>query len=234
MVIQKGLIKPTVPGIFTGQKMYTPPTILHGFDGGCSSCPTAVSVPTPPAAMTGTATVLLGGFAGWVAIRSDQSFTDVTDQEEWETKMTAGTVVVRMNGCRVKGDKPDSTTQTRQRGACNTEEVVKRNQVWNIEDVGNDDDFTMHDLYEHFRQHYACYRWGFVTCDFRLYGFKAPSSLSPNAGNLMAAVAHFVDDNVPQTNQDDALIKMNVTTEIPGLVKPVSIPFLASLPDLIN
>ena len=220
-------------GKLPGQK-FRFPTILHGSDGGCASCPAAASVPAPPAALTGTAMVLPGGFAGWVAMRSDQSFTDVTSEAEWETKMTAGTLVVRMNGCRVKGDKPDSTTQTRQRGACSVEEVVKRNQVWNIEDVGNDDDFTMHDLYEHFREHYACYKWGFITCDFRLYGFKAPSSGTPNAGALMSAVAHFVDDNVPQTNQDDALIKMNVTTEVAGLVKPLTLAFLPNLADLIN
>lgn len=210
------------------------PTILHGADGGCAACPGAGSIAAPPAALTGDATVLLGGFAGWVALRSDQSFTDVTSQSEWETKMTANTLIVRLNGCRVKGDKPDSTTQQRQRGACNVEEVVKRNQVWNIEDVGNDDDFTMHDLYEYFRAQYRCYKWGFITCDYRLYGFSAPSAGTPHAGALMSAVAHFVDDNIPQTANDDALIKMVVTTQQSGLIKPISLPFLPNLPDLLN
>jgi hypothetical protein len=218
------------PNFKTGKKQHFP-QILHGNDGACASCPGASSVPAPPTVLAGTATVLLGGIAGWVAMRSDVSFTDVTSESEWETKMTAGTLIVRLNGCRVKGDKPDSTTQTRKRGACSTEEIIKRNQVWNIEDVGNDDDYSMHDMYEHLRKYSNCYKWGFITCDYRLYGFIPSSS---NAGSLMPSVAHFVDDNIPQTSDDDALIKMNVTTQQAGLVKPVMLTFLPNLADLIN
>lgn len=233
MKIQKWQVLAHKPGKFIGKK-YNFPTILHGSDGGCASCPGAASVPTPPTVLAGTAEVLLGGIAGWVAMRSDVSFTDVSSESEWETKMTAGTLIVRMNGCRVKGDKPDSTTTTRKRGACSTEEIIKRNQVWNITDVGNDDDYSMHDLYEHLRKYHNCYKWGFITCDYRLYGFVAPSSGTPLAGSLMPSVAHFVDDNIPETSDDDALIKMNVTTQQVGLVKPKLLAFLPNLADLIN
>lgn len=204
---------------------------MNGADGGCAACPNAAAVAEIPPAMTGTPLVLKGGIAGWVALRSDQTFTNVTLEAEWETKITAGTLLVRMNGCRVKGDKPDSTVVNRVRGACSVEEVVQRSQVWNIEDVGNDDDFTMHTLYEYFRANYACYMWAFITCDYRLYGF-IPST--GNAGTLMPAVAHFVDDNIPQTQDDDAILKMNVTTRIDGLIIPISLPFLPNLAAFIN
>ena len=207
---------------------------LNGADGGCAACPNAASVDDFPVVLAGTPTVLSGGLAGFVLMRADQSFTDVTSEAEWETKITAGTLLVRMNGCRVKGTKGDSTTVTRVRGACSVEEVVKRNQVWEITDVGNDDDFSMHDLYNFMLANYQCFRIGFITCDYRLYGFSAPSSVTPNAGQLMSMVAFFADDNIPETQDDDALLKLTATTQELGVVKPISVPFLPNLAAFIN
>jgi len=152
---------------------------LNGADGGCAACPNAASVDDFPTVLAGTPTVLSRGLAGFVLMRADQSFTDVTSESEWETKITAGTLLVRMNGCRVKGTKGDSTTVTRVRGACSTEEVVKRNQVWEITDVGNDDDFSMHDLYNYMLANYQCYRIGFVTCVLKSSGITKNSFVSP-------------------------------------------------------
>ena len=177
---------------------------MNGADGGCSSCPSAGSTPAIPPALTGTKMVLPSGIAGWVALRSDESFVNITLQAEWEGYITAGTMIVRMDGCRVRGSKPDSTTVSKRRGACSIEEVVKRNQAWEIIDVGNDDDYTMHDLYGYILDNYKCFKFGLITCDYRLYGF------------------------------DGALIKMTITTEKSGLVKPRIIPFLPNLAGLIN
>lgn len=203
---------------------------LNGADGGCSACPDAAGSPVVPPALTGTKMVLPSGIAGWVALRSDESFVNITLQAEWEAYIAAGTMVVRMDGCRVRGSKADSTTVNKRRGACSVEEVVKRNQVWEVIDVGNDDDYTMHDLYGYFLDNYKCFKFGLITCDYRLYGFDG----ALNAGNLMTAVALFVDDNILETNEDDALIKMTITTEKSGLVKPRLISFLPNLVGLIN
>lgn len=203
---------------------------VNGADGGCASCPNAADVATVPPALTGTKTVLPSGVAGWIALRSDISFTNVTLQAEWETYIDDGTMIVRMDGCRVRGSKPDSTTVSKRRGACSVEEVVKRNQVWEILDVGNDDDYTMHDLYAYLGDNWKCFKFGIITCDYRVYGFDP----TLNTGSFMTAVSVFVDDNILETNEDDALIKMNITTQQAGLVKPRLFSFLPNLVGLIN
>lgn len=208
---------------------------LNGADGGCAACPNAAGVDAFPTVLTGTAMVLPGGIAGFAVMRSDISWTNVTLEAEWETKITAGTVLVRMNGCRVKGSKGDSTVVTRVRGACSAEEVVKRNQVWEITDVGNDDDFTMHDLYNYLLRNYQCYTIGFITCDYRFYGFVAPDPVgAPNVGKFMAMTAFFADDNIPETQDDDALLKLTATTQQAGVLKPISLTFLPNLASFIN
>ena len=202
---------------------------MHGADGGCAACPNGPATDFPPA-LTGTAMVLSGGFAGFVLMKAGVSFTNITLEAEWETKITAKDVLVRMNGCRVKGSKGDSTPVTRTRGACGAEEVVKRNQTWEITDVGNDDDFTMHDLYRYIQDNYSCLRIAFITCDYRLYGFTGAA----NAGTLMVMKALLADDNIPETQDDDAFLKLSVTTEQPNIIKPISLPFLPNLAVFIN
>lgn len=203
---------------------------VHGSDGGCSACPSFENVSAVPPALTGTKTVLPSGIAGWIALRSDISFTNITSQAEWEGYIDDGSMIVRMDGCRVRGSKPDSTTVLKRRGACSVEEVVKRNQVWEILDVGNDDEYTMHDLYDFINTNYKCFKFGLITCDYRVYGF----STTLDTGTFMTAVSLFVDDNILETNEDDALIKMTITTEQSGLVKPRLISFLPNLAGLIN
>lgn len=208
---------------------------LNGADGGCAACPNAASVDDFPVVLTGTPMVLPGGIAGFAVMRSDISWTNVTLEAEWETKITAGTLLVRMNGCRVKGTKGDSTVVTRVRGACSAEEVVKRNQVWEITDVGNDDDFTMHDLYNYLLANYQCYTIAFITCDYRLYGMVAPDPVgAPNVGKFMAMTAFFADDNIPETQDDDALLKLTATTQESGVLKPITLSFLPNLASFVN
>lgn len=205
---------------------------LNGADGGCAACPNAAGVDEFPPVLTGTPIVLSGGFAGFAVMRSDLSWTNITLEAEWESKIAANTLLVRMNGCRVKGSKGDSTTVKRTRGACSAEEVVKREQTWEITDVGNDDEYTMHDLYNYLQANYACYRIAFITCDYRLYGFVSPSN--NNVGQFMSMTAFFADDNIPETKDDDALLKLSATTSIDGLVKPMALSFLPNLTGLIN
>lgn len=204
----------------------------NGADGGCASCPGAADVDDLPAVLTGTPMVLPGGLAGFAIMRSDLSWTNVTLQAEWETKIDDGELLVRMNGCRVKGTKGDSTTVTRVRGACSAEEVVKRNQVWEITDVGNDDDFTMHDLYNYLLENYTCYRIAFITCDYRVYGFISPGN--NNVGQFMAMTAFFADDNIPETQDDDATLKLTATTQEAGVIKPITLSFLPNLATFVN
>ena len=196
-----------------------------GGSGGCSVC-VANEVPAPPDFLTGSPTVLPGGIAGFIVIRGDVTFTDIQSQTEWEAKIAANTLRGRLNGCRISGSKGQSETTTKKRGACAAEEVTGRTQVWNITDLENDDDYSMHDFYEWIRANKTCLKIAFVTCDYRVYGFVPATS---PAGTFMPISALDVDDEISETSDDDASIKMTVRTKQVGLIKPILVPFLETI-----
>jgi len=203
---------------------------LHGSDGGCAACADVDDLPAFPTTIALTST-LSGGLPGWVVMKAGLTFTDVTSATEWNTKIAAGDLLVRMNGCRVFGEKADDTISTAVLGSCGEEEETKRTQLWTIEDRANDTAYAMYDIYEYLRTWHKCLQFGFISCDFRLHGFVPGVS---NAGSLMPALSAVTNDNIPRTRDEKVFIKMDVVTSRPGLIKPKLLTFLPTLTGLLN
>ena len=203
---------------------------LNGSDGACSACADVGSLPAFPV-VSGTATLLSGGLPGIAIMKAGETFTDVTSASEWNAKIAAGDLLVRMNGCRVFGEKGDDTITTAVLGSCGEEEETKRTQEWTIEDRGNNTDYEMYDLYEYIRANYKCLQFAFISCDYRLHGFIPGVD---NAGTFMPALAASINDNIPRLRDENVFIKLALTTSRPGLIKPKLLTFLPTLTGLIN
>lgn len=171
--------------------------------GGCGSCATNTA-PTVPAYLPdpNTRRVLAGGIAGWFAVHcSVGDFNDIKDQAEWEALIAAGTLRGRLNGCRLQGGKPASTDATQRRGACGTDEVVSKTDTYTISDHENDDELSANALYEYI----GCsteWRFGFITCDYRVYEPSSSASYSSKTDFIEA-------DN----NETDSFWQLEVTVK---------------------
>lgn len=203
---------------------------LNGSDGACAACADVGSLPAFPV-IAGTAATLSGGLPGIAIMKAGEAFTDVTSLSEWNAKIAAGDLLVRLNGCRVFGEKGDDTVSTDILGSCGEEEETKRTQEWTLEDRGNNTDYEMYDLYEYIRANYKCLQFAFISCDYRLHGFITSGTI---AGTFMPARAAVVNDNIPRTRDEKVFIKASITTSRPGLIKPKLLTFLPTLTGLIN
>ena len=178
-----------------------------GMRNGCVDCPLEAFPPYLPDPCD--TQVNQGGISGWVAVKCSAPFVDITDPGEWATKIAAGEVRGRLNGCRIKGGIPAPEYTEISRGACGTIETVSKTQTITLQDVENDPTFTAHTLYDYMDRRGDRWDMYFITCDLTIVG--------PYKNN--GVKAYVVK---PDTNEEDEYFEMVVTTKIP---RGVFVPF---------
>jgi hypothetical protein len=155
-----------------------------------------------------------GGIAGYFAIRCDMSFTDITDEAEWDAKIAAGEVFGRSDGDFIRGQLPAAEREKIAVGACGSELTIGKNFSLSMFDAGYDAGLTKYDLYDYVDKKSKQWNWGFILCDGSTYGPYSNVNVE-------------VDEIIPETNatQKEFQINMFWKTGV-GVSKPVSLPFL--------
>jgi hypothetical protein len=129
----------------------------------CNSSTVIEDFPTPVAGFNTDMNRRVGGYTGIVFMKCSESFTDITDNLEWNTKIAAGDVVVRLN-CGIKGSKT-SEPNLEEVGSCQADEVTRRKHTYTVEDGYDNSDFDVHALYKHIQANPFDYKVAFVKCD---------------------------------------------------------------------
>lgn len=128
----------------------------------CNSSTVIEDFPTPVQGFNTDMSRRVGGYTGLVFMKCSETFTDITDSAEWNTKIAAGDVVVRLN-CGMKGSK-SSEPNIEEVGSCLTDEVTRRKHTYTFEDGYDNTDFDVHALYKHIQQNPSDYKVAFVKC----------------------------------------------------------------------
>lgn len=168
-------------------------------------------------------TVFPGGIIGFAAKKCTYTFADVTDEAEWVTAIANKDVILRINGSRILGQMPTPNYTEKVRGSCVENEVVKQVREVTLEDVENDVNFSIDDLYNFFNrvENRGKYEFGFITCDLRLIG---------ETDGFYSNVSIKGAPEAPQTNEDDfKWVTVFTFKETPGYFYQVLLDFLSSL-----
>ena len=155
-----------------------------------------------------------GGIAGWVAMRCDESFLDITDEAEWDAKIAAGEVFGRYDGTLIRGSLPVPDRTDVDVSACGVSKTISKTYTASIIDSAHEPTLTKYDLYDYVDKKSSLWLWGFITCDGYFYGFYPRATAK-------------VDENIPETNSEVKDFQMTISW-IGGLGvnKPVFLPFL--------
>jgi hypothetical protein len=157
-----------------------------------------------------------GGIAGWIALRCDKSFTDITDEIEWDTKIAAEEVFGRFDGNLIRGSLPVPDRNNVNVGACGTEKTVSKTYTASLIDSAHESTLTKYDLYNYVDQNGTLWNWGFITCDGYFYGFYPKATAA-------------VDENIPETNSEVKDFNLTISwIGALGVNKPVYLPFLTT------
>jgi hypothetical protein len=136
----------------------------------CLEC--AVTIPAYPAKCSRL--ILPGGIKGFVLAKCGQTdFTDITDLDEWQTKITAGTVTASAMR-RVLGNEPEAEEAVAKLGSCDPDELLSLRHTLDILDHNSEDPtigFKQDAFYNWLNNNYQKLSLGYVTCDDRFYGF---------------------------------------------------------------
>ena len=119
-------------------------------------------------------TVLPGGIKGFVLAKCGETdFTDITDLDEWQTKITAGNVISSAMR-RIVGSSPEAEEAVAKLGACDPDELLGLKHTLDILDHNSEDPtvgFKQDLFYNFLNKNYQKMSVGFITCDDRFYGF---------------------------------------------------------------
>lgn len=129
----------------------------------CNSSTVIEDFPTPTQGFNTDMKRRVGGYTGIVFLKCSESFTDITDNVEWNTKITAGDLVIRLN-CGIKISKT-SEPNLEEVGSCQADEVTRRKHTYTVEDGYDNSDFDAHALYKHIQENPQDYKVAFVKCD---------------------------------------------------------------------
>ena len=115
-------------------------------------------------------TLAQSGIAGWFAIRCDKSFTDITDEAEWDAKIAAGEVFGRLDSDFIRGSFPVPERDEVTVGACGRPVTVAKNYTATVIDSAYDAGLTHFDLYDYVDKKSRIWNWGIIYCDGSTYG----------------------------------------------------------------
>ena len=181
-------------------------------------CPPCISDENPPNYLCDLCDsfVQAAGLKGWIAKKCSYTFTDITDEAEWDTAIANKTVFGRVNGNRILGSSTEADATEKQRGSCGTVEVVKYTRTAAFTDAENDAEFSVNDVYLYLRKNYAGYDFAFLGCDDNLIGFFDNVAVKASA-------------DIPETNEDDKTWKSSfVFTEEMDEFPEYDLDFLGS------
>lgn len=155
--------------------------------GSCTDCSEVQpDFPTPTTGLNKAQAFVQGGITGFAFMKCDKSFTDIAAFTEWQTKITAGDVTLRVN-CGVQADLVGEA-QTTTVGACETEIVTDRDHTINFTDAFDNSDYDVANFYRHLQANPNSYKVAGITCDGLIYPFQLASvNVNENRQNTKSA-----------------------------------------------
>lgn len=106
------------------------------------------------------------GYNGFVAFKCGLEFTDMLDTTEWETKITAGDIILSPSfGTFTLGETSTTTIP----GGCGEEYPEFSETPWTFTTPSTSDDYTDEDFWYFFSRYANGYTMGYLNCDGRLY-----------------------------------------------------------------
>jgi len=154
------------------------------------------------------------GIAGWFALRCDKSFTDITDELEWDVKIAAGELFGRFDGDFIRGALPAPDRTNLEVGACGNSLTIRKDYTATLFDAGYDAGFTKYDLYDYVDRKSKQWKWGFILCDGTTYGPFSNGQVEP-------------DEIIGETNNVQREFQIIISWKAGlGVPKPVLLPFL--------
>lgn len=180
-------------------------------------CDAACSVTTPTAVNTDCGiTTRQGGINRVIFMACDESFTDPTDQLEWDGLITANKLVVSP---LIVGSKPKGSFTKKRVSSCSPERVVAGEKTLAFQDYNTDataGNTTHIDFYNAICEAPEKWRLFYVTCDGWLYGA---------IDSIVLEIDEIIEDNNLGNAYIDGIIswnstKMETPTYIPNIVLP--------------
>lgn len=132
---------------------------------GCEECvDTPEDFPTPTQGFNTGMLRRPGGYAGFALLKCDASFTDINDPLEWDAKLLAGDLVIRIPCGGILGSKTSEPT-VESEGSCEVDEVTKRDHSYTFIDHQDNSDFDMHAFYTHIQAYARDWKLAPIKCD---------------------------------------------------------------------
>jgi hypothetical protein len=156
-----------------------------------------------------------GGTKRAIFAKCDVEFEDITDLEEWETKLTAGDIVVTG---QILGSKAKSSVNKKKIFSCRPETVVSETKTVQWTDSNATDNLQEYAAYaalvSQIRQGQLIF--GFTGCGDLFYGWNTNIAIE-------------ADDVIPESNDDEVVFDATLTWNHLGIQTPTSIPGLEAV-----
>ncbi len=143
---------------------------------GCGVCDSSADFFTSVDGLNNDLTAQAGGVARIALLKNSATFTDVNDEEEWETKITAGDLRVLI-GCLQTGELTDNATEE-QLGSCEVNVISANSWAITFTDIEDNVSKDRFNFWKKVRENQNCYSVAMIYCNGDIMDFT-PASVVP-------------------------------------------------------